>query len=107
MGYGLNITRKFLVLLVKTAGISHMIYYHLLPYVRCLGFIGLSMREIVTFMRNRNGHASSGRESPSHYIIKKAWDVLHPRASGNGTQGLAHNEDIMKLEKKSQFPINN
>ena len=32
--------------------------------------------------------------------------MLHPRASGNGTQGLAHDEDIMKLEKKSQFSIN-
>ena len=32
---------------------------------------------------------------------------MHPRASGNGTQGLAHDKDIIKLEKKSQFPINN
>lgn len=73
--YWLNITREFLVLLVKTDGISYIVYDHLLPYVRCLGFIGdtgLLMREVVTFMHNRNCHARAS----SHYISKKAWGIL-------------------------------
>ena len=60
-------------------------------------------------MRNSTLQTSSKDfETVGSYIIgRNLGTVIQPHAGGNGTQGLAHDEDIMKLEMKTQFPINN